>query len=293
MRLYIGIGGGGDCVGAFAAAQAEWPARIGGVSWERRPVDPLPGPRRLDEIEGAEPLVEGAVLAGQGTRGPGGFLFAESNLARVIGEPVTLVDPNPGPRAVAAALDAAAEALRCDEVVLLDVGGDVLAHGDEPGLASPLCDAVMLAASAHMRTPAVGAVIGAGCDGELRPAEVMERIAEVGTLGAWGLTPQAAKRLEAAIAVVPTEASANVLRAFRGEFGSVPIREGRRTVELSPLAAVCFFYDCAAAIAGPARLAAAVVDAGSLAEADAILAGMGIRTELEYEREHHVAGDGQ
>ncbi len=138
----------------------------------------------------------------------------------------------------------------------------------------------------------IGAVIGAGCDGELRPAEVMERIAEVGTLRTWELTPEAAQRLEAAIAVVPTEASASVLRCYRGEVGEVPIREGRRSVELTPEGAITYFYDCAAAIAGPARLAKAIVDAGSLAEADAILAGMGIRTELEWERQN-VGGDRQ
>jgi len=36
-------------------------------------------------------------------------------------------------------------------VVLLDVGGDVLAHGHEPGLGSPLCDAVLLAAAARLQ----------------------------------------------------------------------------------------------------------------------------------------------
>ncbi len=261
------------------------------MTWERRPVDPLPGPRHLHELEGFEPLVDGAVLATPDTTGPGGFRFAESNLARVLDEPVLLIDPNGGPRATAAALDDAADALGCDSVVLVDVGGDVLAHGDEPGLASPLCDAVLLAASAHMRTPVIGAVIGAGCDGELRPAEVLERIAEVGTLGAWGLTPAAADRLEAAIEVVPTEASAMVARAFRGGFGEVEIREGRRTVELSPIAAVAFFYDCAKAIAGPARLAQLVLDADSLAEADARIKGLGIRTEYQYERD--MAGDDQ
>jgi hypothetical protein len=218
------------------------------VTWERRPIDPLPGPRRLDEIEGAEPLVEGAVLATPQTRGPGGFAFAESNLARILDEPVLLVDPHDGPRAIAATLDAAAAALGCDTVVLVDVGGDVLAHGDEAGLAS-------------------------------------QRISEAGMLGAWGLTPDAAERLEAAIEVVPTEASANVLRAFRGVYGEVSIREGRRRVELSPIAAVCFFYDCEKAIAGPARLAASVVDADSLAKADAIIASLGIRTEFQYEKD--------
>src|SRR5918997_1050397 len=105
---------------------------------------------------------------------------------------------------VGAAIDDAAERLGCDLVVLTDVGGDVLGHGDEPGLASPLCDAVLLAAAAHMRTPAVAAVFGVGCDGELTPEEVLARVAEVagagGLLGAWGLTPADADRLDAAVA---------------------------------------------------------------------------------------------
>jgi hypothetical protein len=280
-------------VGASAVAEealaAGLTANVGGVTWERRPIDPLPGPRRLDEIEGAEPLVAGAALAGPETSGPGGFLFAESNLSRVRREPVLLVDPHGGPRAIAGALDGAAVALGCDLVALVDVGGDVLAHGDEPGLASPLCDAVMLAASRFMSTPVIGAVFGAGCDGELRPAEVLERIAELaaagGWLGTWGLTPRVIETLEAAIAVVPTEASAMAVRCARGGYGETPIREGRRSVELSPVGALTFFYDCAAALAGPARLASAVVDATSLAEADAIIGALGIRTEFRYERD--------
>jgi hypothetical protein len=48
--LVIGMGGGGDVVGALATAEH---ARIydgaqpilGGVTWERRPIDPVPGPR--------------------------------------------------------------------------------------------------------------------------------------------------------------------------------------------------------------------------------------------------------
>jgi hypothetical protein len=206
----------------------------------------------------------------------------------VRGEPVVLVDPHGGPRAIAAALDGAAAALGCDLVALVDVGGDVLAHGDEPGLASPLCDSVMLAASRFMTTAVIGAVFGAGCDGELRPAEVLERIAELaaadGWLGTWGPTPRVVDALEAAIAVVPTEASAMAVRCARGGHGETAIREGRRSVELSPVGALTFFYDCAVALAGPARLAAAVVDATSLAEADAVIAALGIRTEFEYER---------
>jgi hypothetical protein len=291
--LCVGIGGGGDVVGALAAADlAErlgTPAVLGGITWERRPIDPLPGPRTLDEVTGLHERLNAAVgLAGADTGGPGGFLFAESRMAGLLGAPVVLVDPNPGPRAVAAGLDDAAARLGCDLVVLLDVGGDVLAHGDEPGLASPLADAVMLAAALHMRTRAVLAVFGAGCDGELTPAEVLERIAEVsmaeGLLGAWALTADAAPRLEAAIAVVPTEASAMALRCARGWFGMATIRQGRRNVELGPAGGITFFLDPTAAIESTARLAAAVASAGSLVEADELLTARGVRTELAYER---------
>jgi hypothetical protein len=209
-------------------------------------------------------------------------------MARVLGVPTLLVDPNPGPRAVARDLDDAAARLGCGAIALIDVGGDVLAHGDEPGLASPLADAVLLAAAAHLRTPAVLGVFGAGCDGELRPAEVLERVAEVaaagGWLGAWALTPDAADRLEGAIAHVPTEASAMAVRCARGEVGTTAIRDGRRSVELGPAGALTFFLDPAAALASAGRLAAAVVEAGSLREADEILAARGVRTELAYER---------
>jgi len=62
--LVIGMGGGGDVVGALASAEfarlydgAE--PLVGGLSWERRPIDPVPGPRRVDEIEGADLLAPG------------------------------------------------------------------------------------------------------------------------------------------------------------------------------------------------------------------------------------------
>jgi hypothetical protein len=280
-------------VGALAVADlAErlgTPAVLGGITWERRPIDPIPGPRTLDEAEDLHERLNAAVgLAGADTSGPGGFLFAESRMAGVLGTPVLLVDPNPGPRAVARDLDDAAAQLGCDAVVLLDVGGDVLAHGDEPGLASPLADAVMLAAASHMQTTTILGVFGAGCDGELTPSEVLERVAEVsmaeGLLGAWGLPPDAAPKLEAAIAAVPTEASAMALRCARGWHGTATIRDGRRTVELGPAGGITFLLDPAAAIGSAAHLARAVQEASSLQDAHDILTAQGVRTELAYER---------
>jgi hypothetical protein len=174
--------------------------------------------------------------------------------------------------------------------VLVDVGGDVLAHGNEPGLASPLCDAVMLAAAARLseRLPTVAAVYGPGCDGELTPDEVLERIADLASagalLGAWGLTPAVAEQIEAAASTVPTEASLMAVRCARGETGRAQIRGGRRTVELTPLGALTFFFDPAIAVRQTAPLARAVEDASSLDVAQATLTAAGVRTELDLER---------
>jgi hypothetical protein len=289
------MGGGGDVVGALAAAA--WcealgtEARLGGVAWERVVIDPYPGPRPLAQIRGGRRL-DGAVLADGETTTPEGVPFAESRMAAWRGEPVALLDVTRGPRGVAAGLQAAAREQRCDLAILVDVGGDVLARGDEPGLASPLCDAVMLASLDHLGggLEALFGVVGAGCDGELTPAEVIQRVAALAAAGAWAGTfsvdPAVAAEIEAAAAEIPTEASLQIARCARGEVGRATIRAGRRSLELSPLGALGFLFHPGLALASEALpLARAVIDADSIEAARDRLAVLGIRTELDYERE--------
>jgi hypothetical protein len=290
----LGIGGGGDVVGALAAARlcqsfgAEF--RLGGVAWERFPIDPYPGPRSLDQIRGGKRLGPAAVLADGNTTTPEGVPFSESRMAAFICSDTVLVDISGGPAEVAEAIAGAARTLDCDLCLLVDVGGDVLGHGDEPGLASPLCDAVMLAAGARLaeHLPTVAAVYGPGCDGELTPDEVLDRVGELARagalLGAWGLTPAVAEQIEAAARNVPTEASLMAVRCARGETGSAQIRSGKRTVQLTPLGALTFFFDPVLAVRRTAPLARAVADTASLDDAQAALAAIGVSTELDLER---------
>jgi hypothetical protein len=296
--LMLGIGGGGDVVGALATAEL---ARLydgahpvlGGISWERRPVDPAPGPRAVSEIEGAEELAPGILLAGPDTRVRGrDIYFAESRMAQFLGERTVLVDIHGGPRAIAGSLATAAERLDCDLIAFIDVGGDVIANGEEPGLRSPLCDAMMLAAAVRLHAdglPVLGGVFGIGCDAELTPAEVLARLADVaaagGLCGARGLTGPVADRLEGAIRLVPTEASAQAVRAFRGAAGTAAIRGGAQTLELTTIAAITFYLDIGATLRACGRLARAVTDATSLEEANDALRRLGIYTELDLERD--------
>jgi hypothetical protein len=289
------MGGGGDVVGTLGITDlleglnTEWV--LGGVAWERSPIDPRPGPRSLAEIRGGEPCGSAAVLTTGSTTTLDGVELSESKMATHLGKPVLLLDITRGSQALATGLAEAADELECDAVVLLDVGGDVLAHGHEAGLASPLCDAIVLAGGLFLsRThEVIGAVYGPGCDGELTPAEVLERITGLQSadalLGAWGLTPRACELVESAGAVVPTEASLMAVRCARGERGEVPIRGGKRSVELTPLGALTFFFDPVAAAKSAVPLATAVSPASSLEEAREALNAIGVKTELELELE--------
>jgi hypothetical protein len=294
--LVIGMGGGGDVVGALASAEfgrlydGSDPI-VGGLAWERRPIDPVPGPRHVEEIAGGEQIAPGVLLAGPQTRvRDREVFFGESRMSAYLGEPTLLVTIDAGPETIAAGLAAALEHLEGDLILFIDVGGDVLARGDEPGLRSPLCDAVMLAAAEHLARaglPVLLGIFGIGCDAELTNEEVLDRVALVaaagGMAGVRGLTEPIATRLEGAMEHVATEASAQAVRAFRGASGTMAIRGGEHTLELSPVAALTVYLDVSIAFAAAGDLARAVTSAGSLVDANLALSELGVRTELDLE----------
>jgi hypothetical protein len=295
--LVIGMGGGGDVVGALATAEAmrlydDAQPLVGGLSWERRPIDPVAGPRRIDEIDGGWELAPGVLLAGANTRvRDREVFFAESRMAAYLDRPTVLIDIHGGPAGVADGLGRAITALDRDLTVFVDVGGDVLSQGDEPGLRSPLCDAIMLAAAQRLAVagrPVLLGIFGIGCDSELTVAEVLERISWVaragGLCGVRGLTEPVASRVEESLEFVPTEASAQAIRAFRGVSGTVTIRGGARHFELSSVAAQTSFLDVEVAYAAAGPLARAVAEASGLEEANDALNALGVRTELDLER---------
>jgi hypothetical protein len=99
------------------------------------------------------------------------------------------------------------------------------------------------------------------------------------------MTAAVTDELEEVCRFVPTEASAQAIRCARGEMGQTTIRRGRRTVTLSPVGAMTFYFEPATAVETAARLAKAVIDAEGLEHANDILHGLRIRTELDFERD--------
>ena len=296
--LVIGVGGGGDVVGALAGARflefCGLQFVLGGLSWERNVYDPIPGPRKLNETKNVTVLHEFAWLANANSQTSTGVPFAEAKMAAALKREVLLLDINGGVKGVVEALEVAARQLKTDLLVGLDVGGDSLAEGHEPGLRSPLADSIMLAALAELAKrgkQTLWGVFGYGSDGELSVDEIERALsllaAADGLLGSFLLTPKIAAELEEVIKTVPTEASAVPVRCFRGAWGVSEIRRGARQVKLTPLTALTFFLSTAKLYDTLGRLARAVCDSASLDEANDALHVIGIGTELDYERKYY------
>ncbi len=296
--LVIGVGGGGDVVGALACARflefCGLECVLGGLSWERYVYDPVPGPRKLSEVENVRALHEYAWMANAATRTNTGVYFAESKMAAARNTEVLLVDINGGAPGVVAGLEAAMTEFNIDLLVGLDVGGDSLAQGHEAGLRSPLADSVMLAAFAEMEKRGrrtLWGVFGYGSDGELTVDEIELALSKIaaagGLLGCWSLTPKIAAELAEVIKTVSTEASAIPVRCFQGAWGETNIRSDQRKVKLTPLTALTFFIATTKLLDTLARPARAVLHSSSLEQANDALHAIGIKTELDLEREKY------
>src|SRR5258708_15793483 len=98
--LVVGVGGGGEVVGALATARflefCGLEFILGGLSWERNVYDPIPGPRKLGETRNVRVLHPFAWMANADSHTDTGVFFAESRMAAVIGSDVLLVGINGG-----------------------------------------------------------------------------------------------------------------------------------------------------------------------------------------------------
>ena len=295
--LVIGVGGGGDVVGALAIARfLEFQGlqfTLGGLSWERIVYDPVPGPRKLSEVRNVRAIHPFAWVANPESQTDTGVFFAESRMAAAIGKEVLLVDINGGVKGVANGIATAMTQLHTDLLIGIDVGGDSLAQGHEPGLRSPLADSIMLAAFAELAARGqrtLWGVFGYGSDGELTVDEIEVALSKLaasgGMLGAWGLTPKVATELERVVKMVPTEASAIPLECFRGAWGERKIRGGQRSLKMTPLTTLTFFMSATKLYETLSWPAQALKNSTSIDEANNALHELGIYTELDFERDY-------
>ncbi len=292
--LLIGIGGGGDIVGTIPTADLLGMFNIeciyGGLSWERSVFDPVPGPRAFEETKKVRKCNDVVWYANKDSVTSTGVKFAESGFSEVYGQETLLIGIHGGSEAIAQGILDVAQREGADLVIGIDVGGDVIAKGSEPGLMSPLADSMMLAAFAKLEnhiTSLIG-LFGFGSDGELTQGELESSmrllLKEGGVLGSWGITQDALRKLEEVIAVVPTEASRLPVLYAKGEFEETKIRSGTRNVSLS-VASTETFYFSPSVLYKNSKLAKCVSECKSLEEANDCLHCINIHTELDLERE--------
>jgi len=184
---------------------------------------------------------------------------------------------------MAAQMDAAAEVFDADEIGLVDVGGDVLTLGTEPGLRSPLADLLALAACTLTGRPCQLLVVAPGIDGELTEAAVLQRLADLdadhmATLDADTFRPGCD-----VCAWHPSEASGLVSAAAQGIRGSVEGRDAGEHVHLTDATPTVYALDgYKAAARSPAAALETTTTLTGAAEITSDLTGV---SEIHYERD--------
>ena len=267
---------------------------LGGLSWERSVFDPVPGPRKFDETVNAVKLNDTVWYCNKNTTTSTGVTFAEAGVSEVLGSDTLLVDINNGPRATAWGIIDAAEKLGADLVIGVDVGGDAIATGSEKGILSPLADSTMIAAlyEVNMAVTTVIGFFGFGSDGELTVAELENSIKLIaqnnGILGSWGITQETLSLMEKVVEVVPTEASRCPVMYARGRFNGAPIRSGMRFVDLNFSSTVTIYIDPVVLFEKISSLSRSIAECSSIDEVNDVLHELGIKSELDLERERAV-----
>lgn len=291
MRTAIAIaaGGGGDAITAamLAAAMPELGiVAIMSYSWDRFMIDPTPGPRRRADFDGlidrggVDEIPRSAALR-KGT----------STLPRLAGhivQPLLLLEATGGSIGMADSIGHAVAAFGADEVIVVDVGGDIIAEGHEANLRSPLADSLALAATVHTGIPARVLLAGPGLDGELSPAEVEARLDKLEARQVADLVSSDAAPFGDIWSWHPSEATALLAAAAGGWRGAV---ETQRAAVVNLTDGATRVYELNAQALADSSLAAPLISTTSFEEAEQVLRDRrGGRSELDIER-RRAAGE--
>lgn len=280
--LLIAAGGGGDALASLMIAEALGvnAAAVATFAWERKMFDPRPGPREPGDFRGLGRY--GAVnwRVGSEAHLRKGHSFLPT-LAAQTDIPLFLMDPGRGARGLGRQLVELAEITGTSRTMIVDVGGDILARGDEPGLRSPLADALALAAAADLPRPEL-LCLGLGLDGELGTEEWEPMMGEA--FDDRRLPRALADRYRRDFAWHPSEATAMACLAALGYRGTVEMRSEGLTVRLEESGARIYHFDYEN-VRRRSEVAEAVTGSCSLVEAEQAVRAVCGSSELEFERQ--------
>ncbi len=292
--LVIAIGGGGDIVSASIISHIL--RRMGirtvlaSIAWERFTIDPVPGPIPLENIIGCRDISSYACIINPSSyalRGGRRIVFQAVNVSRALGEEIVIIELYRGVNGYYRGVNTVLNYYGLDGVIGVDVGGDVLAHGFEEELWSPLADSMGLAMlNRYSRSYLI--VHSLGSDGELPVNYLLKRLAlfisKKGLIGITGFTSRDKELLEKILGYARSEASKASLLALRGLYGEYLIRRGSRRITVNPYTLVSFVLN-PHIVYKESLLAKNVDNTDSLTEARSRLNKLGVFTEYDLEEE--------
>jgi hypothetical protein len=284
--LYVAAGGGGDALAAAMLHEARAPGQravVATYAWDRLLIDPLPGPRPAADFTGLEPVGAGLwqVTAHTAPIPPAGSSLPR--MAADLDAQILLLDPYRGALGMAAALAEAVRVFDPDGVTLVDVGGDVLARGDEPELKSPLADHLALAACLGLDAEVDVAVLGLGLDGELPVAYALARIEAAGGRPGPRLESRHVEAIAPLLAWHPSEASGMLAAAACGVRGTVEVRDAGSHIVLDEASPDSWLIP-AGALAATGLLPDSLAGTADLGQVEAAVRAVCGGCELDYER---------
>jgi hypothetical protein len=285
--LLVAAGGGGDALASLLVSRrlldnGQVPI-VASYSWDRRILDPMPGPRVSDDFEATRRIAPRSVEITAHSRLRAGGLSSLQLLAEATAARFVLLDPANGAVGMRQQLLELVEHLAYASVLLVDVGGDLVATGTEEDLRSPLADALALASLADFPVPVRVAIAGPGLDGELAASYVRARCTAVGGELLGRLTAADVEPYFPALAQHPSEATTLLAAAALGVAGRAEIRDSADLVSLDGESAEVYVLDASAAVASN-QLAQELVTTHSMDEAEAATIAICGRSELDYER---------
>ncbi|MFB9736856.1 MULTISPECIES: DUF1152 domain-containing protein [Streptomyces] len=282
-RLIVAAGGGGDAVAAAMLHAAlygdEDQAVIFTYAWDRLLIDPHPGPRGADGFTGLEQLTRSvrSVPATARPIPPGGSTLPR--LAAELPHTLALLDPHHGAEGITRQLEELVTHLAPASIDLLDVGGDILARGDEPTLKSPLADALTLAACCQVNAPIRLLIAGPGLDGELSPDDLRPLFGPL----VHTFTAEDVDAIGGILQWHPSEATAMLAATARGARGTCEVRDAGLPVPLTDEGPTVHEVDLDDALSRNS-LARAVMTTATLDEAEAHSREICGFSEIDYER---------
>ncbi|MFF0714697.1 DUF1152 domain-containing protein [Streptomyces bauhiniae] len=291
-RLIVAAGGGGDAIAAAMLSSALYgdddPAVIFTYAWDRLLIDPLPGPRGAGDFTGLVRLTPSvwAITAETKPIPPAGSTLPR--LAAELPHTFALLDPYEGAVGITRQLQELIDHLHPESIDLLDVGGDILARGDEPTLRSPLADALTLAAASRVSEQVLVLVTGLGLDGELSANELRPMMGLVAhTFVADDVEP-----INAVLEWHPSEATAMLAATARGIRGNCQIRDAGLPVPLTDEGPRVYTVALTDALSRN-QLAHAITGTLTLGEAEARSRSICGFSEIDIERAKSARRDGQ